>query len=256
MVRCTSAKGGRFERRITGAFTMSQVVINLPSLKGKIIAIDGPAGAGKTTTSRLVAARLNFRYLDTGAMYRALTWFALKNNVMPSDDVKLTALAQRLPIDFKMIEGVNHVSINGEDVTDFIRTPEITKHVSEVSAHKGVREAMVNTQRKIGREGSLVAEGRDTTTVVFPNADIKIYLDASVEQRAKRRLLDMSKIGVTTTLEEQMEDIERRDKYDSSRTHSPLTRAKDAIVIDTSNLSIEQQVEHIIDLVRSLAKAT
>lgn len=231
------------------------VKLNLPSLKGKIVAIDGPAGAGKTTTSRLVATRLGFRYLDTGAMYRALTWFAMKHGVSPSDEVKLTALAWKLPIDFQLVDDVNRVTINGEDATEAIRTPEITKQVSEVSAHKGVREAMVAKQRSIGKEGSLVAEGRDTTTVVFPQADVKIFLDATVEQRANRRLLDLAKIGITTTLEAQIEDIERRDKYDSSRQHSPLLKSREAIVIDTSHLSIEQQVDKIVELVRSLVKS-
>ena len=227
---------------------------NLSRLKGKVIAIDGPAGSGKSTTARLLAAALGYQYLDTGAMYRALTWLALKHDVSPSDAAKLTVLAKSVAIEFETHEDVNHVSINGEDVTDEIRSPEVTQHVSEVSAHKGVREAMVDKQRKLGKRGSIVAEGRDTTTVVFPEADFKFYMDASVEVRAQRRLIDMAKLGVSTSLEEQVRDIERRDALDSGRQNSPLRRARDAYVVDTSNMTIEEQVEHIISLILSIVK--
>ena len=227
---------------------------NLSRLKGKVIAIDGPAGSGKSTTARLLAAALGYQYLDTGAMYRALTWLALKHNVSPSDEAKLTVLAKSVAIEFETHEDVNQVSINGEDVTDDIRSPEVTQHVSEVSAHKGVREAMVAKQRKLGKRGSIVAEGRDTTTVVFTEADFKFYMDASVEVRAQRRLIDMAKLGVSTNLEEQVRDIERRDALDSGRQNSPLRRARDAYVVDTSNMTIEEQVEHIISLILSIVK--
>lgn len=233
---------------------MAAVKFNLTRLKGKIIAIDGPAGSGKTTTSRMLAARLGYQYLDTGAMYRALTWFALQNNIEPSDADKLQRVAERVPLEFQTDEDINHVFFNGVEVTKEIRLPEVTLHVSEVSAHPGVREAMVAKQKEIGRNGSIIAEGRDTTTVVFPNADLKIYLDASVEVRAQRRLLELAKNGVSTTLEEQLADIERRDRYDSGREHSPLMRARDAIVVDTSSMTIEGQVDHIIELVMELIK--
>ena len=149
----------------------------LPSLKGKIVALDGPAGSGKSTTAKILAARLGYRYLDTGAMYRALTWFAAQNGVGPSDGDKLSVLARSITIEFKTEEEVNRVFINGQEVTTEIRTPMVTQLVSEVSAHSGVRQAMVEKQREMGAEGDVVAEGRDTTTVVFPRADIKIYLD-------------------------------------------------------------------------------
>jgi len=144
------------------------------------------------------------------------------------------------------------VFIAGTEVTEAIRSPEVTRHVSEVAAHPGVRKAMVARQQKLARRGSVIAEGRDTTTVVFPQADLKIYLDASVEERARRRLLDMGRQGVNTTLEEQKADIIRRDRHDSSRKHSPLTRARDAVVVNTTELSIEQQVDRIIALMRSI----
>ena len=233
---------------------MENKPLNLTSLKGKIIAIDGPAGSGKSTTSKHLAARLGFTYLDTGAMYRALTYYALKNNVPFSDGEKLTKLAQILPIEFKTTAEVNRVFLNGIEVTDEIRDPEVTKNASEVAAHKGVREAMVKKQKAFGKKGSIVAEGRDTTTVVFPNADVKIYLNASVEERAQRRLLDLMKMGITTTLQELQDDIIQRDFKDSSREHSPLTKAKDAFLVDTSNMTFEGQIDHIINLIRSVLK--
>lgn len=233
---------------------MTNMKLNLPRLKGKIIAIDGPAGSGKSTTSKILAVRLGYIYLDTGAMYRALTYFALKNNILPSDSARLAVLADQLLIEFETSEEANKVFINDEDVTGAIRTLEVTRHVSEVSAHKGVRQAMVAKQRKMGKNGSIVAEGRDTTTVVFPDADIKIYLTASVKVRARRRLLDLIKMGVATTLEEQEADIKRRDEYDSNRKHSPLTKAKDALVVDTSEMTIEGQVAYLVSLIRSVLK--
>jgi cytidylate kinase len=217
-------------------------------LKRRIIALDGPAGSGKSTTARILAARLGYNYLDTGAMYRALTYVALKNRVLPSDAVELKKIADAADIRFETHKDVNRVFINGVEVTKEIRTPDVTRHVSEVSAHKGVREAMVSRQKELGKDGSIVAEGRDTTTVVFPNADIKVYLDAVVDIRAQRRLLDLERAGLSSTLGEQIEDLKRRDTYDSGRANSPLMRADDAVVVDTSDMTIDQQVDEIIRL--------
>ena len=234
---------------------MSPAKYNLTRFKGKLIAIDGPAGAGKSTTARRLAEQLGYVYLDTGAMYRALTWLALDKGVDPADAKKLAGLAEESPVSFKSSEdGGQRVFIDGHDVTEAIRSPEITARVSEVSAHPGVRKAMVVRQRQIGKKGSVVAEGRDTTTVVFPQADLKIYLDASIHERAQRRLLDMARMGVSTSLEEQEDQIRRRDGYDSQRKHSPLTKARDAILVNTTNMSIDQQVDHIVSLMRSLFK--
>lgn len=219
---------------------------------GRVIAIDGPAGSGKSTTSRLLAARLGYQYLDTGAMYRAVTWYALQNGISPSDGAALAAFADTAQIEFETHEDINRVQLNGTDITTEIRTPEVTRHVSEVSAHKGVRQAMVRKQQEIGRTGHIVAEGRDTTTVVFPDAFLKVYLDASVSTRARRRLKDLESMGIPSSLEEQEADLKRRDTYDSSRAHSPLTRAEDAVVVDTTDMTIEGQVDHIISLVRQL----
>ena len=191
--------------RAPGAFSK----VSIDTLAGKRVAIDGN----------------NWIY---GAMYRALTYFALRNGISPSDGEKLQVIARKVPIEFETHEDVNRVFINGEDVTRQIRSQEVTSHVSEVSAHYDVRQEMVAKQRRMGRHGSIVAEGRDTTTVVFADADIKIYLDASVRERAQRRLLDMARLGVSTTLEEQEAEIQRRDKLDSTRDNSPLTKARDA----------------------------
>jgi cytidylate kinase len=226
----------------------------LPSLKGKIVALDGPAGSGKSTTAKILAARLGYRYLDTGAMYRALTWFATQNGVPPSDGKNLSRLAASLTIEFVTEEEVNRVYINGQEVTAEIRTPEVNSLVSEVAAHKGVREVMVAKQQSMGAKGDVVAEGRDTTTVVFPHADIKIYLDCDVQSRAERRLIEMARAGVTTNLEEQIAEIERRDKHDSERQHSPLRQAKDAFVVDTTAATIEEQVDRVFQLLKSAVK--
>ena len=232
---------------------MGELKHRIVGRQGKIVAIDGPAGAGKSTTAKLVAQSLGYRYLDTGAMYRVLTYFAHKNGIRPSDGAKLAQAAQQMQIEFENRGGVDRVLVDGTDVTTEIRTPEVTRHVSEVSAHKEVRRIMVEKQRELGKSGSIVAEGRDITTVVFPDADVKVYLDASVSERAKRRLGDVTTMGIQSTHQEQEADIRRRDEYDSTRTHSPLTKAKGAVVVDTTHLTIEQQVDRIVALVRSVA---
>ncbi|MBU8934650.1 MAG: (d)CMP kinase [candidate division Zixibacteria bacterium] len=215
-----------------------------------MIAIDGPAGSGKSTTAKLVAASLGYAYLDTGAMYRALTHYALTNGVSTADRVALGKLAEMLPITFKTESDLNRVFIGGKEVTFEIRTPDVTRHVSEVASHKEVRQALVKQQMEMGEVGSIVAEGRDTTTVVFRDAHLKIYLDASVEVRAQRRLLELTHAGVATSLDELKKEIQRRDDYDSNREHSPLTRAPGVIIVDTTDLSIEGQVDHILMLAK------
>jgi cytidylate kinase len=213
----------------------------------KIIAIDGPAGSGKSTTARLVAKKLGFVYLDTGAMYRAITFKALEYGVDVNDEEKLEELAKNSIVSFEIKDGINRIWLDGKDVTEKIREPEVDRKVSYVSMHKKVRKVLVEKQKKMGKETDLVAEGRDTTTVVFPHA-FKVYLDASLKERAKRRFLELKEKGIEMTLEEQIEEISRRDKLDSEREASPLLRDEDAVVVDTTHLTIEQQVDRVIQL--------
>lgn len=229
---------------------MSSYQLDKTQLGSIVIAIDGPAASGKTTTARNLASTLGLTYIDTGAMYRSVTLYALRQGIDLDDAPAVAAAAREIDIAFKNIGGENHTMLNGEDVSLDIRSPEVTRHVSTVAAYKDVRLAMVTHQIELGGKGGVVAEGRDTTTVVFPDADVKVYLTATVEERAKRRLLDMQNLGIETTLEQQIEDINRRDKADSTREHSPLRKAEDAAEIDTTNLTIDQQIERIIDLVR------
>jgi cytidylate kinase len=213
----------------------------------KVIAIDGPAGSGKSTTAKLVAQRLNFLYLDTGAMYRAITLKALENGVTVNDEKELEKLTKNSVISFKNENGVNKIFLDGKDVTEKIRDPLVDQNVSFVSMHKKVRKILVEKQKEIGRKNDLVAEGRDTTTVVFPGA-FKIYLCADIEERAKRRFLELKDKGIQTSLKEQIKEIRKRDKLDSQREASPLCVAKNSVVIDTTYLTIEEQVNNVLEL--------
>lgn len=213
--------------------------------KNIIITIDGPAGSGKSTSAKLVAKRLGFTYLDTGAMYRAITYLALKGNVM-DDKAAITAIADSACMEFNNADGLVRVSVNGEDVTEEIRSFEVNSNVSEVSVIPEVREAMVKIQREIGSNADIVAEGRDMGTVVFPEADVKFYLVASIEQRAQRRLKEFEAKGQKKSLFEIEENIRHRDAIDSGREVSPLRKADDAIEVDTSSVTIEEQVEMIL----------
>ncbi|MCP4569954.1 MAG: (d)CMP kinase [FCB group bacterium] len=223
------------------------VPIKLTALKGKIIAIDGPAGSGKSTTAKLLAERLDFTYLDTGAMYRAVALFALRNGVSVNDANAMEQIAAKVKIEFKN-DGVigQLIYLNGENVTEGIRTAEATHGSSAVAVHGGVRRELVKRQQEMGKKGSIVAEGRDTTSVVFPRADLKIYLKADLDARARRRFLEQTHKGENTTVEEQKKLLTARDQNDSQRKESPLTQVSDAIVVDTSSLTIEGQVEMII----------
>jgi cytidylate kinase len=213
----------------------------------EIIAIDGPAGSGKSTTARLVAQKLGFLYLDTGAMYRAITWKALQLGVDVNNEDKLEQLAENSAISFENKGGVNRIFLDGEDVTEKIREPRVNRNVSYVSMHKQVRRILVEMQRILGEENDLVAEGRDTTTVVFPRA-FKVYLDADLKERARRRFLELEEKQIDTSVDKQIEELSRRDRLDSQRDASPLKRDKDAVVVDTTHLTIEQQVDRVIEL--------
>ena len=211
-----------------------------------IIAIDGPSASGKSTTAKGVAEKLGITHLDTGAMYRSVTWGLKKAAIHPSDDKKVRDFLKDLEIYF---DASNHIWLNGEDVSVEIRTGDISSRVSAVSAIPEVREKMVKIQRQIAGKKDCVLEGRDIGTVVFPDAEYKFFLVADTEIRAKRRLLDLERIGETSTLAELMDDIERRDAVDSSREHSPLLQAEDAIPIDTSHLTINEQINKIVNLI-------
>ena len=211
-----------------------------------IIAIDGPSASGKSTTAKGVAEKLGITHLDTGAMYRTVTWGLKKAAIHSSNDKKVKDFLKDLEIYF---DASNHIWLNGEDVSVEIRTGDISSRVSAVSAIPEVREKMVKIQRQIAGKKDCVLEGRDIGTVVFPDAEYKFFLVAETEIRAKRRLLDLERIGESSTLAALIDDIERRDAIDSSRDHSPLLQAEDAIPIDTSHLTINEQINKIVNLI-------
>lgn len=214
-----------------------------------IVAIDGPAGSGKSTTAKGVADRLGFLYLDTGAMYRAATAAVLSASIDVNDKSAVSRCIGTVDIDFAPED--DQILLNGEDVTDVIRGREVTQHVSAVSAYPEVRERMVAMQRSIAGHRDSVVEGRDIGTVVFPNADIKFFLIARLEERAKRRRKDLAKLGVEQTVSEIVKDLQRRDAFDSSRSVSPLLKADDAIEVDTTSLTAEEQIDLIVSHVRN-----
>ncbi|MCK5126328.1 MAG: (d)CMP kinase [candidate division Zixibacteria bacterium] len=227
------------------------VQIKLSVFQGKTIAIDGPAGSGKSTTAKLLANRLGFTYLDTGAMYRAVALFALRNNVSLEDGNALAQIAKTIKIEFQNdSDNGQLVFLNGEDVTEAIRTPEATYGASAVAVFSEVRSELVNQQQEMGAKGNMVVEGRDTTSVVFPRADLKIYLDADIRIRAERRFLDAIHQGEESSIDTQVELLKARDKNDSERKASPLMKVNDAVVVDTTSLSIEGQIETIIKIAK------
>lgn len=212
------------------------------------IALDGPAGAGKSTVAKLVAERLQLLYVDTGAMYRALTLKALRKQIPLRDELSLTQLANSTEILLTLQESKYQVWLDGEEVTQEIREPDVTLGVSEVSAVPGVRLRMVELQRELARGTSVVMDGRDIGSFVLPDAKLKIFLTASIEERARRRCEDLKLRGHQFSESEIQADIERRDKYDSNREFAPLIAAKDAIHLDTTGLTIDQVVEKIVSL--------
>lgn len=220
-----------------------------------IVAIDGPAASGKSTTAKMAAEETGYRYLDTGAMYRAVTLKALRLKIPVDDEISLVRLAREAVIDFVGEGGAIRVVLDGEDVTDAIRSPDVDAHVSLVSSFSGVRSELVAEQRRMAHDGGIVCEGRDIGTVVFPDADLKFFIEATLDERARRRQKDLLEKGMPVTLEEVEEHLDSRDRFDSEREASPLTRAPDAILIDTTALTIPEQVALVVDRIRKWQKA-
>lgn len=217
----------------------------------KIIAIDGPAGAGKSTVAKQLAKDLNYLYIDTGAMYRTVALKAIEDGVDFADAAALTKIAAEMVIDLKSTPEDYYVYMDGRDVSSDIRLPEVGAAASPVSAVAGVREHLVAQQRRLAAAGNVIMDGRDIGTVVLPNADLKIFLTASIEERAKRRFLELQAKGIDTDLDTVQRDIAERDYRDSHREHSPLRQAEDAVLLNTDNLSVAEVLAKIIEMVNS-----
>ncbi len=216
-----------------------------------VVAIDGPAGTGKGTITKLIAKEMGLLNIDTGAMYRAITLECLQNGISNIDDKeKIIDIAKECKIEIEHIEEEQKIILNGKDVSREIRSKEVTELVSPISSIPEVREIMVNLQRKMAESKNVIMEGRDITTVVFPNADVKIYLDADVEERAKRRYKENVEKGIASTYEEVLEAIKNRDENDRNKKVGALKIADDAIVIDTTNMSIEEVKENVKAIIR------
>lgn len=211
-----------------------------------VVAIDGPGGAGKSTIARLLAQKLNYLHLDTGAMYRAVTLAALRENIDFNQQEKLIELARKIDISF---DQKGEILLDGENVSEEIRKAEVNKHVSQTAAVKGVRDVLVKKQQQLARNNKVVMDGRDITTVVLPEADHKFFLTASLEERARRRYQEVRSKNKDADFEKIKESIARRDKMDSEREHSPLKKAEDAVLVDTTNLSIDEVLAKMIEII-------
>ncbi|CEJ73785.1 cytidylate kinase [[Clostridium] sordellii] len=215
-------------------------------MKNLVIAVDGPAGAGKSTIAKIVADKLNINYIDTGAMYRAITYKVLTNNIDINDENAIVEVAKNSDIDFKD----NNIYLDGKILKEEIRTPQVSHNVSNIAQIKDVRHLMVDVQRDIGNKSSVILDGRDIGSYVFPNADYKFYLVASPEERGERRYKELINKGYETTLDEVINDVIRRDEIDSNREFAPLVKAKDAIEIDTTGKNIDNVVESLISKIK------
>ena len=215
-----------------------------------IVAIDGPAGSGKGTVTKLVAEKLNFITIDTGAMYRSAALEAVRKNIAPDDNEGLKKMMDNISIELKKVDNVQKVYLNGEDVTKEIRTPLIDENSSKYSAIPYIREKITPIQRKMGENGNVIMEGRDIGTVVFPDADVKIYLDATPEERANRRYKQNKEAGIESNYNEILENIKFRDYNDKTSKVAPLKMADDAIYLDSTNLNIDEVVEKVVSIIK------
>lgn len=211
-----------------------------------VIAIDGPGGAGKSTIAKLLAEKLNYLHLDTGAMYRAVTLAALRKNISFDEEEELVDLAKKINISFNE---QGDIFLNDENISEEIRTAKVNNHVSQTAAIQGVREVLVEKQQQLAQKNKVVMDGRDITTVVLPTAEYKFYLTASLEERAKRRFEEVKNKNEDINFEEVKKSIARRDKLDSEREHSPLKKAEDAVLIDTTDLSISEVLKKMISII-------
>ncbi len=218
--------------------------------RGPVIAIDGPAGSGKSTLAKLLAKELGFAYIDTGAMYRAVALKAHEQKIDSEDEASLKDLCAKIELRFENKDGVNKIFIDNEDYSEKIRTPFVSQLSSEVSSKKAVRDAMNRLQRLLAAKGSVIMEGRDIGTVVFPDADIKFYIDASPDVRGKRRHSELKEKGQDVLLEKIIEDEKKRDLMDSTREHAPLKKADDAVHIDTSNMELQDVLAKMFKIVK------
>lgn len=221
-------------------------------MKNFVIAIDGPAASGKSTTARRVALHFGWIYVDTGAMYRAVTVAVLRGNVAIDDELAVAGIADSCNVAFMVGDGEQRVLLNGEDVTKEIRTGMVNAAVSRISSYAGVRKQMVALQRTFALQGSVVMDGRDIGTVVFPKADVKVFLVASLDERARRRKSELDRAGKSESLESIRDQIEERDRFDAGREHSPLVKAPEAMELDTTRLRIDDQVAMIVSRVEAV----
>ena len=214
------------------------------------VAVDGPAGAGKSSISKIVAKKLGYLYIDTGAMYRSVTWAVLHNHIDVNNQKAVEALLPELELTMEASDDSCKVFISGQDVTDFIRTPQVNNAVSIVASYKGVRQYLVERQRLMAEAGGVILDGRDIGSVVLPNAELKIYLTASVEARAMRRYLEVKGTVNEQTLEDIKDSVMQRDDMDKNRKESPLIQVEDAVLVDSSEMTFDETVERILHLVQ------
>lgn len=217
------------------------------------VAVDGPAGSGKSTITKMVAKSLGFNYVDTGAMYRALTYNFLSNNLSELNEKRIKELLSKVQFRVEYVDGVQYVYVNDEEVSDKIRTAEVSKYTSLFAKSPAVREFLIDTQRNLAGSNNIIMDGRDIASVVLPNADVKIFLTASVEERARRRVLDFERQGIENVdFEKVKEDIKARDWQDENRDIAPLVQVESATLLDTTSLTIEEVVAKMTELVKTV----